>query len=153
MRLCVVFIAVISMTFLACDGGGDTPPADTGTPDAVTDSGGGDSSGGDSGSDAAGGNTYADSIAPIFIKYCKRCHDNIAPAFTADASTLDGPAAGAAAPACAGKTVAECIAIRMADGSMPNDGGCSGDSPDATKCPTAEETKAVEDWVAAGAAH
>lgn len=147
LKIGVHLLIGLALTFtVGC--GEDTPaPTDTSTADtAVTDTGTADTAG-----PADTGSNPSAAALDVFDKFCARCHDAIAPKFTDDPSLHATDAAGAVAPDCAGKTVAECNVIRMKDGSMPNDGGCATDSPDPEKCPSADDIKIVEDWVAAGA--
>ena len=141
-----LFVGLALMLPVGC--GEDTPsPTDTSAADtAVTDTGTADTAG----PSDTGGHSSAAAL-DILDKFCARCHDVIPPKFTDDPSLNAADAAGVVAPDCAGKTVAECNVIRMKDGSMPNDGGCATDGPDPEKCPSAEDIKIVEDWVAAGA--
>ena len=100
--------------------------------------------------------TYTD-IQPILQAKCSPCHIGMTPGScfaggTCFASFYEDTQGDAGS--CAGKTVYECMLIRILNGSMPRLAGCSGNpAADAANasCITSEELDLIESWVTAGA--
>jgi len=122
-------IILASLLLAACgssDDGGPTGP--TGTP------------------------TYNQVIQPMLAAKCDPCH-------TVEAAggfnhAVDYGATQEPSEVCPGKMVYECMLFRVQNGSMPEDGDCSGDpSADAAndRCLTAAEQDKLAAWVAGGA--
>lgn len=112
---------------------------------------GSNDSGGDS-SGASGDPTYTEDIRPLLQAKCDPCHTTEGAGGFNHAS--DYQATQEASQVCAGKQVYECMLVRVRDGSMPEDGGCTGDpaqDADNARCLTAAEQELLADWVAAGA--
>lgn len=119
---------------------------------AACGSGGG--GGGSNDGDQQGGSvpTYNRDIQPILEVKCGPCHTTAAAGGSNHASSYEDTQK--ASIACDGARVYECILQRVQDGSMPEDGDCTGDpaaDADNARCLTAAEQQLLEAWVAAGA--
>ncbi len=115
-----------ALTFAGCN---TTEPGDD------DDGGGGDST-------AA---SYDADITPVLDNFCGDCHSGAGcpagPCFATDYSTI---ASAADAAECSGLTTAECIKVRLEDGSMPrSDASCPLDEPG---CITSADVDAIVAW-------
>ena len=92
--------------------------------------------------------------AEIIDPHCGTCHGDdgkLAPVIAGgDGADLLDDNAGTTYPGCKGMTVAQCIALRMEDGTMPSNKTCTTDPP-GEGCPTYEEIAIMKAWVEAGA--
>jgi hypothetical protein len=110
---------------------------------------------GSSGSDQNGESgtpTYTQDVQPILQAKCDPCHTTDGAGGFNHATDYD--ATQEASEVCAGMKVYQCMLMRVQNGSMPEDGDCSGDAAaDATnaRCLTAAEQDVLAGWVAAGA--
>ena len=112
----------------------------------------GSSDGGDSGGQQSGAPTYTQDIQPILQQKCGPCH-------TSDAEggfnhATDYVATQQPSEACDGMVVYECMLVRVRDGSMPENAGCTGDAVadgDNPACLDAAEQDLLAAWVAAEA--
>lgn len=103
-----------------------------------TDDGGGDET-----------TTYAADVSTTLDTYCGDCHSGAGcpagPCFATDYSVISG---SASAGACTGLTTAQCIKVRLEDGSMPrSDAACPLDDPG---CITSADVSMIEAWIADG---
>ena len=82
---------------------------------------------------------------------CSTCHtgENSGGWNTGDHATTQ---AAADASQCSGKTVYECMIIRILDGSMPNGKGCSAPAlpGDDVQCLSAADIAIIQSWVDGG---
>jgi hypothetical protein len=102
--------------------------------------------------------TYAD-VQPIFQAKCSPCHVGevagscLQPGTGTCFASFYEDTQGPAGFACSGRTLYECIIIRIKDGTMPRGRGCSGNpTQDAgnDSCLDASEIEAVEAWALNG---
>ena len=102
--------------------------------------------------------TYEE-VQPVFAAKCSPCHmgesassclrSGSGPCFASFYEDTQGPSSR-----CAGKTMFECMLIRILNGTMPRRKGCSGNPASDTgndSCLTDSELDMVEAWVTAGA--
>ena len=96
--------------------------------------------------------TYNQTIQPLLAAKCDPCHTSEgAGGFN---HAVDYGATQEASELCPGKKVYECMMVLIKDGTMPEDGACSGDpAADADKaaCLTGDEQDRLAAWIAAGA--
>jgi hypothetical protein len=96
--------------------------------------------------------TYTQDVQPILQAKCDPCH-------TTDGAggfnhATDYEATQENSEVCAGMKVYQCMLMRVQNGSMPEDGDCTGDpAADANnaRCLTAAEQDVLAGWVTAGA--
>jgi hypothetical protein len=111
-----------------------------------------DSDGGDSSGSGSGDPTYTEDIRPILEAKCDPCHTTEGAGGFNHATDYD--ATQQPSEVCAGKQVYECMLVRVQNGSMPENAGCTGDptqDADNASCLTAAEQDLLAAWVAAGA--
>ena len=159
-------LAVGSLGFVACSSDDDADEMDAGNggSDAGSDAGNGGSDAGsdagnggsDAGSDAGNGGdevTFLEDIQPILSAKCDTCHTTGGSGQHNGASTYSDTQknhTGNYAP-CSGVTsVAECMLVRIKDGTMPRLVGCTGnpaqDSENAD-CLTQAEQDLMQAWI------
>lgn len=93
--------------------------------------------------------SWATDVQPVLNDLCGSCHGGTS--CTSNVCWLDDYAVlsgNASATVCAGSTIAECLPVRILDGSMPRNGACPPGSPG---CITSAELDALQAWVDAGA--
>jgi len=137
------FVALFALLSLAaCDG----------TSADDTDTGAGTDTSSDTGSDTASdmaGPSWANDVQPVLNDFCGSCHGGTScpsgVCWLEDYAVLTG---AASATVCAGSTIAECIPVRILDGSMPRNGACPPGSPG---CMTQDEFDTLQAWGDAGA--
>jgi len=92
--------------------------------------------------------SWATDVQPILVAYCGRCHEGDATASGVPwLNSHDNVTADAFAGVCNGSQVADCIVVRINDGSMPDDGACP---PGDEGCITEAQFATVENWIADG---
>jgi hypothetical protein len=110
----------------------------------------GSSDGGGDG-EQSGTMTYA-RLQPMLAAKCDPCHTTEgAGGFN---HAVDYGATQEPSEVCDGKMVYECMLIRVQNGSMPEDGDCTGDpaaDADNARCLTADELDNLTAWIASGA--
>lgn len=103
-------------------------------------------------SDSGGPPNYTQDIRPMLGAKCDPCHTTEAEGGFNHA--VDYEATQQPSQVCAGKLVYECMLVRVQNGEMPENAGCSG-SPASDvgneACLTADELSMLSDWVTAGA--
>lgn len=112
----------------------------------------GSSDGGSDQNSESGTPTYTQDIQPVLQAKCDPCH-------TTDGAggfnhATDYAATQEPSEVCAGMKVYQCMLVRVQNGSMPEDGSCTGDpaaDADNARCLTAAEQDQLAAWVAAGA--
>ena len=96
--------------------------------------------------------TYNQVIQPLLAAKCDPCHTSGgAGGFN---HAVDYGATQEASELCPGKKVYECMMVLIKDGSMPENGACSGDpaaDADNAACLTGDEQDRLTAWIAAGA--
>ncbi len=125
MRSSVILLAGL---FAACGSSDSSPNGESGTP------------------------TYTQDIQPILQAKCDPCHTSEGAGGFNHAT--DYEATQEPSEVCAGMKVYQCMLRRVQNGSMPEDGDCSGDpatDADNARCLTAAEQDQLAAWVAAGA--
>lgn len=135
MRLTFALAVPVALLILGCPAAGDDDSAAMGPygPDL----------GGTAATDAP---TWGTDIEPILRSYCSDCHDtggygpNWLPTYAAATTT-------ALNLVCDGHARAECFDVRMANGSMPEGGGCL---PGEASCITLDEYATVQQWIRTG---
>ncbi len=96
--------------------------------------------------------TYTQDVQPMLQAKCDPCQTTEGAGGFNHAT--DYGATQEASEVCAGKKVYECMLTRVKNGSMPEDGDCTGDAAadaDNARCLTAGEQDMLAEWVAAGA--
>ncbi len=92
--------------------------------------------------------SWTTDVQPILVAYCGRCHEGDATASGVPwLNSYEEVTADAFAPVCDGSEVADCIVVRLEDGSMPDDGACF---PGDDGCITEAQFATVENWLASG---
>jgi hypothetical protein len=95
---------------------------------------------------------YTQDVRPVLRVKCAPCHTTEAEGGFNHA--VDYQATQQPSEVCAGKLVYECMLIRVQNGEMPENAGCSG-SPatdsDNALCLNADQMDTLSGWVAAGA--
>lgn len=106
----------------------------------------------DGGDGQSGTPTYNQAIQPLLAAKCDPCHTTEgAGGFN---HAVDYGATQEPSELCPGKKVYECMMVLIKDGSMPEDGACSGDpaaDADNAACLTSDEQDRLTAWIAAGA--
>jgi hypothetical protein len=96
--------------------------------------------------------TYNQTIQPLLAAKCDPCHTSEgAGGFN---HAVDYGATQEPSEMCSGKKVYECMMVLIKDGTMPEDGACSGDpaaDADNAACLTSDEQERLTAWIAAGA--
>lgn len=139
--------------------GGSGGTASGGSGGTAAGGSGGTAAGGSGGSAAGGAGgapavavTFDGKIKSIFMEKCSNCHTGGGSGGINLTMYADTQKAGNAA-ICGGKKVGECALIRIKNGSMPKDKGCSGNPvTDAAKsaCLTKAQQDDIQAWITGG---
>ena len=92
--------------------------------------------------------TWTDDVQPILTAYCGGCHEGAATGSGIGwLNSYEEVTANAGALVCEGSDRADCIAVRLLDGSMPDGAPCPPGT--AANCITDNQFATVENWLAA----